>query len=181
MKKEKEEAVSLTKEEHEKLLEQAKEAEVIRDKFLRSAADYDNARKRLAKEREEFIRFSQERLLRDLLPTLDNFERALAHCESSDRSAVAAGIQLIWKQLSEVLAAHGLKRFSSEGQPFDPHLHEAVDQIEEEGPEGIVVKEIAPGYQLHDRILRPAKVKIRVHPKKKGTPEAAQEKEEEIT
>lgn len=160
----KEEKVTLSKEEHEKLLEQAKELETVRDKLLRTAADYENARKRLAKEREEFIRFSQEKLLRDLLPILDNFERALAHAEESDR-AVASGVQLIWKQLSDLLTAHGLKRLSSEGQPFDPHLHEAVDQIEEEGPEGIVVKEIVPGYLLHERVLRPAKVRIRVGPK----------------
>lgn len=167
------------KEEDAKLLEQAKELEAMRDQLLRSAADYDNARKRLAKEREEFIRFSQERLLRELLPILDNFERALAHTEGTDSQGVAAGIQLIWKQLSEILSAHGLKRLSSEGQPFDPHLHEAVDQVEEEGPENIVVKEVVPGYLLHDRILRPAKVRIRVHPGTKK--KSAEEKEEEIT
>lgn len=160
----KEEKVALSKEEHQKLLEQAKELEAIRDKLLRSAADYDNARKRLAKEREEFIRFSQEKLLRDLLPILDNFERALAHAAEAD-PPVASGIQLIWKQLLDLLTVHGLKRFSSEGQLFDPHLHEAVDQAEEEGPEGVVVKEIVPGYLLQDRVLRPAKVRIRVAPK----------------
>ena len=174
----KEDAVKLSKEEHHKLLEQAKELEAIRDKFLRTAADYDNARKRLAKEREEFVRFSQERLLRDLLPILDNFERALTHSEATDRS-VAAGVQLIWKQLLDILTAHGLKRLSSEGQPFDPHLHEAVDQVEEEGPEGVVVKEIVPGYLLHDRILRPAKVRIRVRLDRKE--KKAEEKGEEIT
>lgn len=178
-KNDKEQDVTLSKEEHAKFLEQAKELEAMRDKLLRSAADYDNARKRLAKEREEFVRFSQERLLRELLPTLDNFERALTHAEGGDHRGVAAGVQLIWKQLSEILSAHGLKRLSSEGQPFDPHLHEAVDQLEEEGPENIVVKEIVPGYLLHDRVLRPAKVRIRVHPTGKEKP--AQEKEEEIT
>ena len=171
--------VTLSKEEHQKLLEQAKELEEVRDKLLRTAADYDNARKRLAKEREEFIRFSQERLLRDLLPILDNFERALAHAEEIDRP-VADGIRLIWKQLLDLLTAHGLKRLSSEGDPFDPHLHEAVDQVEEEGPEGVIVKEIVPGYLLQDRILRPAKVRIRVRPNEKAKEKTA-EKEEEIT
>lgn len=174
----KEEKVTLSKEEHQKLVEQAKELEAIRDKLLRSAADYDNARKRLAKEREEFIRFSQERLLRDLLPILDNFERALAHAEEVDRP-VAEGIRLIWKQLLDLLTVHGLKRLSSEGNPFDPHLHEAVDQVEEEGPEGVIVKEIVPGYLLHDRTLRPAKVRIRVRPDEKEKKE--DEKGEEIT
>lgn len=169
-----EKEITLSKEEHDKLLEQAKELEEIRDRLLRSAADYDNAKKRLAKEREEFIRFSQERLLRELLPILDNFERALAHTPASEKSPVLAGVQLIWKQLLEILTAQGLKRISSEGQVFDPHLHEAVDQVEEEGPEGVVVHEIVPGYFLHDRVLRPAKVRIRVRPEGK-------EKEEEIT
>ncbi len=171
--------VTLSKEEHQKLLEQAKELETIRDQLLRTAADYDNARKRLAKEREEFVRFTQEKLLRDLLPILDNFERALAHAEEID-PPVASGIRLIWKQLADLLTIHGLKRLSSEGSSFDPHLHEAVDQTEEEGPEGVIVKEIVPGYLLHDRVLRPAKVRIRVRPNEKGK-EKAEEKEEEIT
>ena len=171
-------SIVLSKEEHQKLLDQVKELEAMRERFLRSAADYDNARKRLAKDREEFVRFSQEKLLCDLLPTLDNFERAFAHFEAADKS-IMAGVQLIWKQLLNVLAAHGLKRFSSEGQVFDPHLHEAVDQVEEEGPEGVVVKEIVSGYYLHDRVLRPAKVRIRVKKMVKG--EKTEEKEEELT
>ena len=171
-------SVTISKEEYELLLEQAKELEGMRDKLLRSAADYDNARKRLAKEREEFVRFSQERLLRDLLPVLDNFERAFGHIDSTDKSVIA-GVQLIWKQLLDVLSLHGLKRFSSESQPFDPHLHEAVDQVAEDGPEGIVVQELVSGYYLHDRVLRPAKVKIRVN--KKSAQERSSEKEEELT
>lgn len=174
-----ENSVTLSKEEHVKLLEQAKELEDIRDKLLRSAADYDNARKRLAKEREEFVRFSQERLLRDLLPVLDNFERAFNHFTSADKSVIA-GVQLIWKQLLDVLSMHGLKRFSSEGQPFDPHLHEAVDEVVEEGPEGIIVQELVSGYFLHDRVLRPAKVRIRVN-KKSTQRSSPEEKEEELT
>ena len=172
--KEQEEKIALSKEEHEKLLAQAKELESLRDKLLRTAADYDNARKRLAKERDEFVRFSQENLLRGLLPILDNFERALAHVETAEPS-VAAGVQLIWKQLLDLLTSQGLKRFSCEGSPFDPHFHEAVDHVEEaEGPEGVIVKEITPGYLFQERVLRPAKVRIRVRPSEK-------EKEEEIT
>ena len=162
-------------EEHAKLLERVKELEGLREKFLRSAADYDNAKKRLAKEREEFIRYGQEKILRDLLPILDNFERVLAHVNELEKG-VAAGIHLTRKHFLEILGSHGLKQFSSEGEPFNPHFHEAVDQVVEDGPEGIVVKEIAPGYKLHDRVLRPAKVKIRV-----AKPTAGEEKEEELT
>ena len=174
---EKEEKVALPKSEHEKLLEQAKELEATREKLLRNAADYDNAKKRLVKEREEFVRYSQEKILRDLLPVLDNFERALAHSESLDPKLVA-GVRLIGKQLLDTLTQQGLKRLESEGQPFDPHVHEAVDEVEEEGPEGIVVQEILPGYILHERVLRPAKVRIRVKPRGNRKFE---EKEEELT
>lgn len=179
--KSKDETIQLSKEEYQRFLEQAKELEATRDRLLRTAADYDNARKRLAREREEFVRFSQERLLRELVPILDNFERALAHAETVDKT-VAAGIRLIWKQLLDLLLSHGLKRFSSEGQAFDPAFHEAVDRVEEEGPEGVVVKEISAGYMLHDRVLRPAKVRLRVKKgSKTGTTAPEQEKEEELT
>ena len=177
-------SVTLTSEEYEKLLAQAGELEALREKFLRHAADFDNARKRLAKEREEFVKFSQERLIREALPILDNFERALAHWEETNFSKPEAvqslntGLQMMLKQLLSVLENHGLKRFSSEGEPFDPHRHEAVGQVEEEGPEDVVVHEILPGYLLHDRVLRPAKVRIRV---KKGEAKEAPEKEDEIT
>ncbi|MBI4115119.1 MAG: nucleotide exchange factor GrpE [Candidatus Omnitrophica bacterium] len=174
----KEENVTLSKEEHEKLLKQAKELEELRDKFLRSAADYENAKKRLAKERDEFIKFSQEKLIRDILPILDNFERALAHSDTSN--PIVAGVQLTWKQLLDVLKAHGLKRLSVEGGVFDPHRHEAVDQVEEKGPEGVIVQEITAGYLLQERVIRPAKVIIRVAPGSKGK-EKVEEKEEEIT
>ena len=175
MKKHPAEEKEETPEDRAKLLERVKELEGLREKFLRSAADYDNAKKRLAKEREEFVRFSQEKLLKDLLPILDNFECVLAHVNELEKG-VAAGVELTWKHLLEILGAYGLKRFSSEGEPFNPHLHEAVDQVAEDGPEGIVVKEIAPGYKLHDRVLRPAKVKIRA-----AKPTAGEEKEEELT
>lgn len=179
------ETVTISKEEYEKLLVQVKEFEAMREKMLRTAADYDNARKRLAKEREEFFKFSQEILLRELLPILDNFERALSHGEGSDpessgtAKSVVAGVRLTWKQLLDVLEAHGLRRFSTEGEPFDPHRHEVVEEVAEAGSEGVVRKEILPGYFLHDRLLRPAKVSVRVAPQKGAKKES--EKEEELT
>ncbi len=171
-------SVTLSKDEHQKLLDQANELESMRERTLRTAADYDNAKKRLGKEREEFIRFSQEKLLKDLLPVLDNFERALAHSESVDKN-VALGVQMIWKQLLDALTAQGLKRQSSLGLPFDPHLHDAIDEVEEEGPEGVIVSEVLSGYLLHDRVLRPAKVRVRVRPRDKSF--QTEEKEEELT
>lgn len=181
---EEKETISLSKEEYQKLSSQIQELETFRDQFLRNAADYENARKRLAKEREEFIRFSQEKLIRDLLPILDNFERALSHAsdklgDNAASKSFLTGVQMIWKQLLDLLGAHGLKRLSSESQAFDPHLHESVDEVEEEGPEGIIVKELAPAYQLYDRVIRPAKVRIRVRPQ--GPKGKTEEKEEEIT
>lgn len=179
------ESVTISKEEYEKLLAQVKAFEAMQDKMLRTAADYDNARKRLAKEREEFVKFSQEILLRELLPSLDNFERALSHGEGTDPASsgaaksVVAGVRLTWKQLLGILEAHGLRRFSAEGEPFDPHRHEVVEEVAEPGPEGVVAKEILSGYLLYDRLLRPAKVCVRVAPGKAEKKEA--EKEEELT
>jgi molecular chaperone GrpE len=176
---------AVSKEEYERLLAQNKELEELREKFLRSAADFDNARKRLSKEREEFVRFSQEKILGDLLPILDNFERALAHSEAGGKNRVEAGIRMIWKQLIEQLISHGLKRMQVEGELFDPRYHEAVDQVQEEGPEGVVTKELVPGYLLHDRVLRPAKVQIRTARAPQAKSHSArcpeEEKEEEIT
>lgn len=182
----KDEKVVLSKSEYDRLIGKDKELEDVREKLLRTAAEYDNARKRLAKEREEFIKFSQERLIRELLPILDNFERALSHFDESGSGtqvaskALATGIEMILKQLLGVLTHHGLKRFSSEGRPFDPHFHEAIDQVEEEGPEGVVIQEVLPGYSLGERVIRPAKVRIRVTPGKKQG-QSGEEKQDEIT
>lgn len=157
------EMVQILKSEHEKLLKHSGELEEVRDRFLRSAADFENAKKRLSKEREAFLKFALEGLVLELLPVLDNFERAVAHIETSDKKTkpVHDGFLLIQKQLFTALFDHGLKRVESIGKPFDPHVHEAVEHvISPDQPEGLVIEEVLPGYQLNGKLIRPAKVKV---------------------
>lgn len=187
---EKAEVVTLSKEEYQELLARLKELEGLKDRLLRTAADYENSKKRLLKEREEFVKFSQESLLRDLLPILDNFERALAHLEDSSEANlknIAAGIQMVFKQFREVLKAQGLNHFKTVGETFDPHHHEAVGFVQEAGKEDEIVEEVEPGYRLHDRLLRAAKVRVRIRPadspssERSSSETSEQEKSEEIT
>lgn len=151
-------------EETAKKLEEAnKQAAEAKDKVLRAYADFDNAKKRLAKEREEFVRFSSETMMRGLLPILDNFERAIAHAGSgeNDPSSLRDGIVLIKKQFVDFLTQQGLTRLETVGKSFDPHVHEAIGHIDSaEHPDETVLEEIEPGYLLHGRLLRPAKVRI---------------------
>lgn len=165
--------VPLPKKDYNELLAKAKELEELREKLLRSAADFDNAKKRLMRERDDFVKFSQENLIRSLVPILDNFERALAHVPASQdpgMKGVISGIQILLKQFRETLKQQGLKRVASVGEKFDPHVHEAVGHVEQEGEPDRVVEEIEAGYFLHDRLLRAAKVRV-----------SAPEKQEEIT
>lgn len=169
--------VQMTREEYEQLEARLKELEALREKFLRVAADFENAKKRLMKERDEFIKFSQESLIRSLLPVLDNFERALSHAGDSEReggnkmAGILAGIQMVQKQLEEILKAEGLRRVESVGKVFDPRCHEAVAYVHEPGKPDEIVEEVEAGYYLHERLLRAAKVKIRLAPED-ASPEA---------
>jgi len=137
---------------------------VLRDRLLRLAADFENYRKRVAREAHEARRYGIEGLLRDLLPVIDNLDRALAHAEG-EKNPVIDGIRLVGKQCLDVLANYGVKSFSSLGQPFDPERHEAVGQAPggEMAP-GTVLEEMAKGYFLHDRLLRPAHVIVAASP-----------------
>jgi molecular chaperone GrpE len=156
--------VELTPEEFESFQAKAKELEVWKDKFLRAAADFDNAKKRLAKEREEFVRLKVESLVRGLLPIVDNFERALAHLavpEDKDAEALKSGIVLIKNQFVAFLTHHGISRMHAAGKKFDPHFHEAIAHVEsDEHPDETVIEELEPGYLWHGRLLRPAKVRV---------------------
>ncbi|MCM8776035.1 MAG: nucleotide exchange factor GrpE [Candidatus Omnitrophica bacterium] len=188
------EILEIPRVEYENQLARLKELEALKDKLLLAAADFDNAKKRLAKERDEFVKFANEGLMISLIPVLDNFERALAHAryEGEDKTETCAqsiltGIQMVYKQLFEVLKNQGLSRMRSVGEIFDPHRHEAVEYVRERGKLDEIVEEVLPGYLLHDRLLRPARVKVRVAP---DTPAGSQDslskgkspdKEDEIT
>jgi molecular chaperone GrpE len=151
---------------HEALEAKTREAEEHRDRYLRAAAEFDNARKRAARERDEYTRYANESLLRELLPVLDNFERALQSSRNEPTAAaVTAGVELIQRELLRVLEKFGVTSFTSVGQPFDPEKHEAIARVPARGhDEGTVVDETARGYLLNGRVLRPSMVTVASSP-----------------
>ena len=132
-----------------------------RDRYLRTLADFDNYRKRADREKQDFFKYALAGALRDILPILDNFDRALDHAEEGDE--FHRGVALIYKQLFDVLKKHGVRVIDEANVRFDPNVHEAV--IREENPSvpnHTVVQVLQKGYFLHDRVLRPAMVKVAV-------------------
>jgi molecular chaperone GrpE len=146
------------------------EAVELRDRLLRAQADFDNYRKRTLREREESSRYANAALLSDLLAVIDDFERAIKSAEESrDFSVFLQGISMIERRMLEMLESRwGLKRFTSVGEPFDPVRHEAMMRTEAPAAPGaappapVVAEEFQKGYYLHDRVLRPAKVRVQV-------------------
>ena len=134
--------------------------------FLRAVADLQNFRRRAAEERAQQIQFANEGLLAELLPVLDNFDRA-TECQLEGDPALNfhRGVCMIREQLYAVLHRFGVEQMTTVGQAFDPARHEAVERVETtELPEGTVVAEVEAGYTLNGRVLRPAKVKVAVAP-----------------
>jgi molecular chaperone GrpE len=131
------------------------------DKFVRLTADFDNYRKRIQKEKTQYIKYGNENLLHDLLPILDNFERALDSSQDSDAKSILEGVRMIYGQLSSNLASHGLQAKSTVGQPFDPNMHEAMSHVEsDQAQAGTVLQEHQKMYMYHDKLLRPALVTV---------------------
>ena len=132
------------------------------DKFLRTTADFENFKKRAARERQEAIAYANVGLLQKLLPVLDNFEMALAAAGSAPNAAaqsLQAGVAMIASQLRGALAEAGLEEIDAAGKPFDPNFHEAVSQQDSaDVTEGHVLQQLRKGYKLRDRLLRPASV-----------------------
>lgn len=151
---------------HEALEAKTREVEAHHDRYLRAAAEFDNARKRAAREREELTRIANESLIRELLPVLDNFDRALQAARGDPGAAgVTAGVELIQRELLRVLEKFGVTSFASMGTPFDPERHEAIARVPaSDQPDLTVVEETARGYLLHGRVLRPALVTVAVKP-----------------
>jgi len=157
----------------------ALEAEVaeLRDRLLRTQADFDNYRKRMLREREESARYANAALLSDLLAVIDDFERAIRSAEESrDFAVFLEGVSMIERRMLEMLENRwGLRRFSAVGEAFDPVRHEAMMRTEGPAAAGadpsgpVVVEEFQKGYYLHERVLRPAKVRVQV-PVEGGSP-----------
>jgi molecular chaperone GrpE len=136
------------------------------DSLLRALAEVDNVRRRAQRDREEYLRYATESLLRELIPVLDNFDRALAAARAAgDATGVLEGVELIQRELLRVLERAGATRYSAVGAPFDPTLHEAVARVVSlEAKPDTVVSETLPGYVLHGRVLRPALVAVAAAP-----------------
>lgn len=144
------------------LVQAQAEAAKLKDAWLRTAADFDNFRKRTRKELEDARRSGREDLLRTLLPVFDNLERAIQSAQrSSDVKAIADGLAMIQRQFVDALGREGIARVPAVGQPFDPSVHEAIQQVEtSDSPPGTVLAEVQPGYTQGDRLVRAAVVVV---------------------
>jgi molecular chaperone GrpE len=137
----------------------------LRQTLLRRQADFDNYKKRIEKERGEDSKRTTARLIEALIPTIDAFEQALAAHRESEYENYRRGFELIYKQLLDNVAKLGAERIDPTGAPFDPHAHQAMDRVETtEHEDGTVVQVFQPGYVFHGRVLRPALVRVAVHP-----------------
>jgi len=147
----------------EKIAELETQLAETRDQLLRKAADFENFRKRMNQEKQNAIEYANQSLLLDIIPVIDDFERAIQSAEkSADLNAFIEGVKMIEKRLTSQLESKwGLKRFSAAGEPFDPNMHEAL--MMEKSPditEAVVQEDLVRGYLLKDRVIRAAKVKV---------------------
>jgi len=138
------------------------EIKAVQDRYLRLAAEFENYKKRAQKDQAEYTKYATERLLRELLPVLDNLQRALQHAQQSGGTdGLIEGVELTCKQFLEVLARFGVRPIPSVGLPFDPAVHQAVATVDAQGQApNTIVEEYEKGYYLHDRVLRPARVTV---------------------
>jgi molecular chaperone GrpE len=152
------------------------EVSSLKDQYLRKLADYENFRKRMFREKEDSVQYANTQILSDLVGVVDDFDRAVRSSETSrDFQALHDGVDMIRKRLLGLLESkYGLAGFSSEGELFDPNLHEAVMSEQGDCEEPVVVEEFVKGYRLRDRIVRSAKVKVRMPAPKSTVPADAE-------
>lgn len=143
----------------------AADLDELRQTLLRRQADFDNYRKRIEKERAEDSRRATARVIEGFIPVIDGFEQALAVHRDAAYENYRKGFELIYKQLLENVTRLGAERIEPVGKPFDPHMHQAMDRTETtEHEDGTVLQVFQPGYLFHGRVLRPAMVRVAVHP-----------------
>lgn len=137
-------------------------AEENQNRLLRTLADMENMRRRVRKEQEDLAKYASQKVIEELLPALDNFERALAADKDSlTVESLLQGVSMVYRQMAQVFEKEGLQPIEAAGKPFDPNLHQAVMQVEDANFEsGVVVEELQKGYQFKDRVIRPAMVKV---------------------
>ncbi|MCM8770274.1 MAG: nucleotide exchange factor GrpE [Candidatus Omnitrophica bacterium] len=158
-----EKTITLKESEYLKLKEEADKAKEYWERILRLQADFENTRKRLEREKQDFIKFANEAIILEFLNILDDLERTvnLAETKHQDLSAFLKGVEMILAHLYEMLKEHGVRPIEAKGKIFDPHLHEALMQVENKDlPENTVIEELQKGYLLNDRVIRTAKVKV---------------------
>lgn len=160
MKKQEDKILQLKESEHKKLLQEAAD---YKDKYLRLFAEFDNARKRMERDRLEFVKYANEELIVEFLNILDDLERSLeaAKARHEDYAAFQKGIEMVMAHVYELLKKNTVKPIESVGKVFDPHYHEALMQVEtDQYEDGVIVEEFQKGYLLGDRVVRTAKVKV---------------------
>ncbi len=145
-----------------RLAEKEKELAALKDQYLRALAESENVRRRLRQQSDETVRFQREGFLRDLLPIVDNLERAVGAASGGENGkSIVEGVELVLRSLLDFLKSHGVTPLEVAGQPFDPQRHEAVAQVEsDEHPPNTVVNEFHRGYAIGERMLRPARVSV---------------------
>jgi molecular chaperone GrpE len=169
--------VTLTEEEYAQLKQEAEKSQEYQDRVLRLQADFDNIRKRLEREKQEFVRFANEGLIVDLLNIVDDLERSveLAQGKHEDFSAFLKGIEMILAHLYDLLKKNGLSAIEAKGKFFDPEYHEALLKAEaDDVADNTIIEELQKGYLLNNRVIRTAKVKVSQKPE----PEAGEFKEQ---
>ncbi len=146
----------------EEFKEMESELQELRDRFIRLGAEFENFRKRSLREKEEYRNYAIENLMLELLEVVDNFERALRSAkDSKDPDSVIKGVEMVYRQLYNILEKNGLERIKCEREDFDPRMHEAIMQVPASDlPENTVVDECRPGYMLNSKVIRPALVSI---------------------
>ena len=161
----------------EELVEEIDETEALRaeneeliDTLQRVKAEFDNYRKRVSRDQESLVARAHERLVKELLPVLDDLERALGAAEQHEEAKLEDGVRLVHRSLAEALSREGLAEIETEGK-FDPHVHEALLTQPSEAEEGLVIEVLQRGYKLGDRVLRPARVVV-AGPKETGGDQA---------
>lgn len=165
----------------EKQLEELRrEKEDLYDRLLRKHADFENFRKRTEKDKREFQQYALSSFMLELVSILDNFERALSHSEDQSGAEYRKGIELIYRQLKDLTEKRGLRPIVSKGQAFDPKFHEAIArELRNDLPENTILDEMQKGYFLHDKLLRPAMVKVSYQSDAENPAEGANEDDQE--
>ena len=179
--KPKEELPPPTPEELKQLRADAAKAGEYYERLLRQVAETDNLRKRLAKEKQDAIRYANESLIEQLLPTMDSFDMAMMAVNSADETSIDSlktGIEMVHTQLKRTLEEVGLTEIDATGQDFDPTLHEAMSRKETyEAEEGVILEQIRKGYKLKDRLVRPASVVVATAPGENNEPEKGEDEQ----